>query len=277
MSRAFYWMVLPAFVLFFVFHTVPVLQGVYYSLTNYPGYGEHAVIGLRNYVNLFKDDRILDAYLFTFKFAIVATVLTNVIALAIAIGLNARIRFRTALRGVFFIPNVLAILIVGYIFNYLFANSIPAIFGGTSILANPELAWVGIVIVAVWQAAAFAIIIYLAGLQTIPEDLLEAAMIDGAGAWRRFVSVVFPLIAPFFTVNMVLSLKNFLQVFDHIVALTNGGPGTATTSVSLLIYTGGFQGGEYAYQTANAIVYFIVIVLVSIFQLRILQRREASL
>ncbi|GAA3465804.1 carbohydrate ABC transporter permease [Nonomuraea roseola] len=266
MSRAFYWMVLPAFVLFFVFHTVPVLQGFYYSLTDSPGYGEHAFIGLRNYVNLFKDDRILDAYLFTFQFAVVATILTNVIALAIAVGLSARIRFRTALRGVFFIPNVLAILIVGYIFNYLFSNYVPVLLG--------ELAWIGVVVVAVWQAVAFNIIIYLAGLQTIPEDLHEAARIDGAGSWRRFRSVVFPLIAPFFTVNMVLSLKNFLQVFDHIVALTNGGPGTATTSVSLLIYTGGFQGGEYAYQTANAIVYFVVIVLVSIFQLRILQRRE---
>ncbi|MFI6482167.1 carbohydrate ABC transporter permease [Nonomuraea sp. NPDC050663] len=277
MSRAYYWMVVPAFVLFFLLHTVPVLQGFYYSLTDYPGYGEHAFVGIRNYVNLFKDDRVLEAYLFTFQFAIVATILTNVIALAVAVGLNARIRFQTALRGIYFIPNVLAILIVGYIFNYLFANSVPAIFGGTNILADPDLAWIGIVIVAVWQAVAFNIVIYLAGLQTIPEDLHEAAMIDGAGRWRRFWSVVFPLIAPFFTVNMVLSAKNFLQVFDHIVALTNGGPGSATTSVSLLIYTGGFQGGEYAYQTANAIVYFVIIVLVSIFQLRILQRREVTM
>ncbi|MFI6816359.1 carbohydrate ABC transporter permease [Nonomuraea sp. NPDC050328] len=275
--RTYYWMVLPALVLFLLFHTVPVLQGLYYSFTDYPGYGEHAFVGLRNYLNLVKDDRILDAYLFTFKFALVATVLTNVLALAVAVGLNARIRFRTALRGIYFIPNVLAILIVGYIFNYLFANSVPAVFGGTNILADPALAWIGIVLVAVWQAVAFNIVIYLAGLQTIPADLHEAAMIDGAGTWRRFLSVVFPLIAPFFTINMVLSLKNFLQVFDHIVALTNGGPGTSTTSVSLLIYTGGFQGGEYAYQTANAIVYFVVIVLVSLVQLRILQRREATL
>jgi raffinose/stachyose/melibiose transport system permease protein len=193
------------------------------------------------------------------------------------------VRFRTALRGVFFIPNVLAILIVGYIFNYLFANSLPAVAQAlgiealsTNILADPDLAWLGVVAVAVWQAAAFSVIIYLAGLQTISDDVREAATIDGAGAWRRFASIVFPLIAPFFTINMVLSLKNFLQVFDHIVALTNGGPGTATTSVSLLIYSGGLEGGEYAYQTANAIVYFLVIVAVSIVQLRVLQRREPN-
>jgi raffinose/stachyose/melibiose transport system permease protein len=282
-SRAYYWMVLPALLLFLVFHTVPVLQGFYYSLTDSPGYGSYGFVGLRNYANLFRDDRILDAYLFTFRFAVVATVLTNALALAIALGLNARIGFRTALRGIFFIPNVLAILIIGYIFNYLFANSLPAIAQAlgitalsTNILADPGLAWLGIVAVATWQAAAFNIIIYLAGLQTISDDVREAATIDGAGAWRQFRSIVFPLIAPFFTINMVLSLKNFLQVFDHIVALTNGGPGTATTSVSLLIYSGGLEGGEYAYQTANAVVYFLVIVAVSAFQLRVLQRREMS-
>ncbi|WP_336212050.1 carbohydrate ABC transporter permease [Nonomuraea sp. LPB2021202275-12-8] len=282
-ARTFYWMVIPALVLFLIFHTLPVLQGFYYSLTDYPGYGAYEFVGFRNYASLFQDDRILDAYLFTFQFAVVATVLTNAIALAIALGLNARIRFRTTLRGIFFIPNVLAILIVGYIFNYLFANSLPAIAEAlgitalsTNILVNPDLAWLGIVLVATWQAVAFNIIIYLAGLQTIPGDVREAATVDGAGSWRQFRSIVFPLIAPFFTINMVLSLKTFLQVFDHIVALTNGGPGTATTSVSLLIYTGGLEGGEYAYQTANAVVYFLVIVAVSVFQLRVLQRREMS-
>jgi raffinose/stachyose/melibiose transport system permease protein len=132
------------------------------------------------------------------------------------------------------------------------------------------------VVLAVWQAAAFAIIIYLAGLQTIPADVYEAASIDGAGAWRQFWSVTFPLIAAFFTINMVLSLKNFMMVFDHVVAMTNGGPGTSTESISLVIYRGGFQGGEFAYQTANAVMYFVIIVLVSFFQLRILQRREVS-
>jgi raffinose/stachyose/melibiose transport system permease protein len=281
--RTYYWMVIPALALFLIFHTIPVLQGFYYSLTDSPGYGAYYFVGFKNYANLFADDRILDAYLFTFQFAIVATVATNALALAVALGLNARIHFRTALRGVFFIPNVLAILIIGYIFNYLFANSLPAIAQAlgiealsTNILADPDLAWLGIVAVAVWQAAAFNIIIYLAGLQTISDDVREAATIDGAGSWRQFRSIVFPLIAPFFTINMVLSLKNFLQVFDHIVALTNGGPGTATTSVSLLIYSGGLEGGEYAYQTANAIIYFLVIVAVSVFQMRVLQRREMN-
>lgn len=283
-DTAYYWMVLPALALFLLLHTTPVIRGIYYSFTDYAGYGTYDFIGLTNYVNLFQDSRIVESYLFTFKFAAVATVLTNVVALGIALGLSARIKFRATLRGVFFTPNVLSILIVGYVFNYLFTYSLPYIgqhLGiealSTSILADPELAWVGVVILAVWQAAAFNVIIYLAGLQTVPEDLREAAVLDGAGPWQRFRTVTLPLIAPFVTINTVLSLRNFLQVFDHIEALTGGGPGNATTSVSYLIYTGGFKGGEYAYQTANAVVFFVVIVVISVFQMRILQRREVNL
>jgi raffinose/stachyose/melibiose transport system permease protein len=280
----FFWMVIPAIVLFFIFHTLAFLQGFFYSFTDFAGYGSWEFVGFRNYVNLFKDERILDSYLFTFKFSAVATILTNVVALAIAVGLNAKIKARNLFRGVYFIPNILTILIVGYIFQYLFANSLPKIGDSlgieslsTNILADPNLAWLGIVVVAVWQAAAFAIILYLAGLQTVPTDVYEAAAIDGASAWKQFWRITFPLIAPFFTINMVLSLKSFLQIFDLIVAMTNGGPGTSTESISLQIYRGGFEGGEFAYQMANAVVFFIVIVIFSIAQLLFLRRREVSL
>jgi raffinose/stachyose/melibiose transport system permease protein len=281
--RAFYWMVVPAVVIFFGLHTIPVLTGMFFSLTNYAGYGTWDLVGFANYANLLQDDRVLNSYAFTFGFAIVSTILVNVIALAIALALNSRIKFQTAFRGVFFIPYVLAILIIGYVFNYLFANSFPTIFSSLgldglsgNILADPNLAWVGIVITTVWQAAAFNIILYIAGLQTIPGELYEAAGIDGASAWRRFRSITFPLIGAYFTINMVLSFKSFLQVFDQIVALTNGGPGTSTESIALVIFRGGFQGGEYGYQMANAVVYLLVIILVSFVQLRFLQRREAS-
>ncbi len=283
LPAAFYWMVLPAVVLFLVFHTVPVLQGIFYSFTDSPGYGDWSFVGLSNYVALFGDPRVLAAYGWTFRFAILATVLVNALALAIAIGLNGRIKWKNTLRGVYFIPNVLSILVIGYVFQYLFAGALPAIATSlgidrlsTSILADPELAWLGILVLAVWQATAFNIIIYLAGLQTVPGELYEAASLDGASAWRQFRSITFPMIAGFFTINMVLALKTFLQVFDHIIALTNGGPGTSTESVGVLIYRGGFQGGEYGYQLANAVVFMIVIIAFAVFQLRVLQRREVS-
>ncbi|WP_353808504.1 carbohydrate ABC transporter permease [Agromyces sp. SYSU T00194] len=278
---AYYWMVWPAVIAFAAFHTLPVLIGIFFSFTNYAGYGAWNFVGVSNYLNLFRDDRALQAYGFSFLFAIVATLLTNAISLAIALGLNAKIVGRNTFRGVFFVPYVLAILVIGYVFQFFFSNSLPKILSGIplfrdNILTNPDWAWTAIVVLAVWQACAFAIIIYLSGLQTIPSELYEAASLDGAGAWRQFRSITFPLIGAFFTINVVLSLKGFLQVFDPIVALTNGGPGTSTESVTLLIFRGGFSGGEFAYQTANAVIFFIVITLVSLFQFRVLQRREAD-
>lgn len=278
---AYYWMVWPAVIAFAAFHTVPVVIGIFFSFTNYAGYGAWNFVGLSNYINLFQDDRVLQAYGFSFLFAIVATVLTNLFSLAIALGLNAKIKARNFWRGVYFVPYILAILVIGYVFQFFFSNSLPKILAdiplfADNILTNETWAWTAIVALAVWQACAFAIIIYLSGLQTIPAELYEASALDGATPWRQFRSITFPLIGAFFTINVVLSLKGFLQVFDPIVALTNGGPGTSTESVTLLIFRGGFSGGEFAYQTANAVIFFIVITVVSLFQFRVLQRREAD-
>lgn len=277
-------MLLPAVILFFSFHTLPVLQGIFYSFTNFRGYGVWEFVGFDNYVRVFNDRNALNAYGFTFQFAIVSTILVNIISLVIALGLNAKIKFHKTLRGIYFMPNILSILIVGFIFNYIFSIFIPEIAENTgltgltkSILGSPDHAWIAIVIVAVWQAAAFNTILYLAGLATIPRDLYEASALDGASKWQEFWKITFPLIAPFFTINMVLAMKNFLMVFDHIVALTGGGPGRATQSISLLIYQDGFAGGQFAYQSANAVIYFIVIVTISVFQIRILQKREVQL
>jgi len=277
----YYWMVWPAVIAFAAFHTVPMIIGIFFSFTNYAGYGEWNFVGIANYFNLFRDDRVLQAYGFSFLFAIVATVLTNLISLSIAMGLNAKIRARNFWRGVYFVPYVLAILVIGYVFQFLFSNSLPKILSGIplfadNILTNPDWAWTAIVALAVWQACAFSIIIYIAGLQTIPGELYEAAALDGAKPWRQFRSITFPLISAFFTINVVLSLKGFLQVFDPIISLTNGGPGTSTESVTMLIFRGGFSGGEFAYQTANAVVFFIVITVISLLQFRVLQRREAD-
>ncbi|MCC2028777.1 sugar ABC transporter permease [Microbacterium sp. YMB-B2] len=279
--RAFYWFVWPAVIAFALFHTLPVTIGIFFSFTNYAGYGTWDFVGIANYINIFRDDRVLRAYGFSFLFAIVATVITNAISLAIAMGLNAKIKARNFWRGVYFVPYILAVLVVGYVFQFLFSNSLPKILSGIplfrdNILTSPEWAWTAVVALAVWQACAFSIIIYLAGLQTIPADIYEAASIDGATAARQFRSITFPLISAFFTINVVLSLKGFLQVFDPIIALTNGGPGTSTESVTMLIFRGGFSGGEFAYQTANAVIFFIVITIVSLLQFRVLQRREAD-
>ncbi|WP_423188971.1 carbohydrate ABC transporter permease [Alkalibacterium sp. f15] len=280
-SKLAWFVLVPAMTVFFLFHTLPLLQGVFYSFTDFKGYGNWEFVGFRNYLNIFSDMRVRGAYVFTLSFSILSTILVNIISILIALGLNSKIKYHKTLRAIYFVPYMLGTLIIGYVFSFIFSRLLPQI--GTSLdiswlqfnmLGNPNLAWIGIVVVAVWQSAAFNTILYLSGLVTIDPDLYEAADIDGAKPTTKFFNITLPLIMPFFTINMVVAMKNFLMVFDQIIALTGGGPGTSTESVSLLIYRGGFQGGEFAYQSANAVLFFIIIAVISLFQIRVLERRE---
>lgn len=276
-KRTFLLVLIPVLILFFTFNTLPLIKGLIYSFTNYKGYGSFDWVGLRNYADLFSDLRVGNSYLFTFKLAIVATIVTNVISLMMALALSSRIRFKSALRGLYFIPNILGALVVGYIFNYFFTYIVPVLTNTTSLLASKEWAWTAIVVVCVWQSIAMTTLIYISGLQTVPEDVYEAGSLDGATGWRRFRHLTFPLILPFFTINLVLSMKNFLMVFDQIVSLTSGGPAQSTESISYLIYKNGMSGGQFGFQSANAVIFFIVIVTISVLQMRFLTNREEQL
>ncbi len=276
-KRTFMLMTIPIVALFFAFNTLPLIKGVMYSFTNFRGYGTYDWVGLRNYIDLFQDGRVGKSYLFTLKMAVAATIVTNVISLVLALGLNSKIKFKSTLRGMYFIPNILGALVVGYIFNYFFTYIIPALFHTTSILASSTWAWVGIVAVCAWQAIAMNTIIYISGLSTVPEDVYEAGSIDGATGWERFKSLTFPLIIPFFSINMVLSGKNFLMVFDQIMALTKGGPAQSTESISFLIYNNGMAGGQFGFQSANAVLFFVIIVAFSVAQLQFTSSKEEQL
>ena len=276
-KRTFMLMTIPIVALFFAFNTLPLIKGVMYSFTNFRGYGTYDWVGLRNYIDLFQAGRVGKSYLFTLKMAVAATIVTNVISLILALGLNSKIKFKSTLRGMYFIPNILGALVVGYIFNYFFTYIIPALFNTTSILASSTWAWVGIVAVCAWQAIAMNTIIYISGLSTVPEDVYEAGSIDGATGWERFKSLTFPLIIPFFSINMVLSGKNFLMVFDQIMALTKGGPAQSTESISFLIYNNGMAGGQFGFQSANAVLFFVIIVAFSVAQLQFTSSKEEQL
>ena len=276
-KRTFLLMTIPVVALFFAFNTLPLIKGVMYSFTNFRGYGTYDWVGLRNYIDLFQDGRVGKSYLFTLKMAVAATIVTNVISLILALGLNSKIKFKSTLRGMYFVPNILGALVVGYIFNYFFTYIIPALFNTTSILASSTWAWVGIVAVCAWQAVAMNTIIYISGLQTVPEDVYEAGGLDGATGWKQFKMLTFPLIIPFFSINMVLSVKNFLMVFDQIMALTKGGPAQSTESISYLIYNNGMSGGQFGFQSANAVVFFIVIVAISVAQMKFSSSKEEQL
>lgn len=275
-------MTIPIVALFFCFNTLPLIKGVIYSFTNFRGYGSYESVGWRNYIDLFQDARVGKSYLFTFKLAVTATIIVNVISLILALGLNSKIKFKSALRGMYFIPNILGALVVGYIFSYFFTYILPAfskMIGGSgeSMLASTKWAWFAVVIVCAWQAVAMNTIIYISGLQTVPDDVYEAGSLDGAVGFSKFRHLTFPLIMPFFTINMVLCLKNFLMVFDQIMALTKGGPAQSTESISYLIYNNGMSGGQFGFQSANAVIFFIVIVALSTFQMTVLGKKEEQL
>ncbi len=283
-KRTYLMISLPILALFICFNTIPLIRGVYYSFTNFKGFGSYDWVGFRNYADLFTDTRVLKSYLFTFKLAVFTTIIVNVISLILAMALNSSIRFKSFFRGAYFLPNVLGALVVGYIFNYFFTYILPAFAQmvgiealSGSILSKEGLAWIGIMIVCAWQAIAMNTIIYISGLQTVPEDVYEAGGLDGATGWNQFRHLTLPLIMPFVTINLVLCGKNFLMVFDQIMALTKGGPAQSTESISYLLYNNGMSGGQFGFQSANAVVFFIVIVAISVAQMKFSSKKEEQL
>ena len=275
---------IPILALFICFNTIPLIRGVIYSFTNFKGFGKYDWVGFRNYIDLFSDARVGKSYWFTFKLAIVTTVVVNILSLLLALALNSSIKAKSFFRGAYFLPNILGALVVGYIFNYFFTYILPALADmigidalRSSILSNPDAAWIGVMIVCAWQAVAMNTIIYISGLQSVPEDVYEAGGLDGATGWKRFRYLTFPLIIPFFSINMVLCVKNFLMVFDQIMALTKGGPAQSTESISYLIYNNGMSGGQFGFQSANAVVFFIVIVVISVAQMKFSGSKEEQL
>ncbi len=283
-KRTFLLITIPILALFICFNTIPLIRGVIYSFTNFKGFGKYNWVGFQNYIDLFSDARVGKSYWFTFKLAIVSTVVTNVLSLILALGLNSKIKAKSFFRGAYFLPNILGALVVGYIFNYFFTYILPAVAQmmgvealSSSILSNPSAAWIGIMVVCAWQAIAMNTIIYISGLQTVPEDVYEAGGLDGATGWKQFRYLTFPLIIPFFSINMVLCVKNFLMVFDQIMALTKGGPAQSTESISYLIYNNGMSGGQFGFQSANAVVFFIMIVIISVAQMKFSSSKEEQL
>ncbi|MFD7023481.1 carbohydrate ABC transporter permease [Promicromonospora sukumoe] len=282
MDPVYLWIIIPTLALFTLAITLPTIMGLFMSFTNSIGFGTWEFIGLNNYIAIFQDPAILQSYAFTFGFAIVTVVAVNVLAFLLALGLTARIRALTALRAIFVLPMVISGIVIAYVFNFLFSNSLPALgtalgipWLSTSVLVNPDLAWVAIVIVTTWSAIPGTLLIYIAGLVTVPREVYEAADIDGATPLRRLTHITLPLVAGYVAINMILGVKNFLNAYEIIVGLTDGGPGTSTRSIAMTIFTG-FSGGDYAFQMANAAIFFLIVVLITLVQLRFTQRGEKA-
>lgn len=275
---------LPALALYIVFFLFPVFIGLYYSMTDWDGFSlKYNFIGLQNYIDILQDKRFLQSMKFTIHYTVLVVFFKLVIALLLAILLSGPLKFRGFIRSVYFFPAVLSMITVGFIFNQVFYAVIPAIgemlgieMLSKNILGNKDTAIYGIAFTNIWQGVAVPMMIFIAGLAAVPKDLLEAARIDGANEWQRFLYVTVPFLIPMLTVNLVIAIKGGLTVFDYIVAMTDGGPAGATESLGFLIYRHGMNEMQFGYGTAEAIYVFIMIAVVSFIQIKLLNRKEAG-
>jgi len=240
-NRTFYLMLVPSLVLFTLAITVPAIMGITLSFTDSVGFGEFRFVGLTNYVAMMSDPAILASYTFTIGFALVTVLVVNIVAFLLAVLLTSKIRGKVVLRTIFVLPMVISGIIIAYVFSFLFANSLPQLGQSigfeplaSSLLANPDLAWLTIVFVTAWQSIPSALLIYIAGILSIPGEVYEAAAMDGASPSRRLFSITLPLVAGYVLINLII----------------------------------GFNGGDYAYQMANATIFFLIAVSLAALQLR---------
>lgn len=277
---------LPAVVMVILAMYIPFVMSGYYSLTEWNGISRNPVfIGLENFKTIFSSGspEFIRALIFTFKYSALFILFSNVLALALAVALTQRFRLANFLRGVFFVPYIMSMTIVGFIWKFIFTQGFEKLYEITgwgfwnySWLGDGGLAFYSLVLVGVWQSLGFYIVLYIAGLQAIPTDILEAASIDGASAGKRFFSVVLPMLGPSITTCIFMSLTNSLKVFDIILALTKGGPGGATYSATLDIYREAFQNNNYGLGSAKAIVFFVIVLVLTQVVLRFFESREVE-
>ena len=277
---------LPAVVMVIIAMYIPFVMSGYYSLTEWNGISRNPVfIGLANFKTIFSSGspEFIHALIFTFKYAVLFILFSNVLALALAVALTQKFRLANFLRGVFFVPYIMSMTIVGFIWKFIFTQGFEKLYEITgwgfwnySWLGDGNLAFYSLVLVGVWQSLGFYIVLYIAGLQAIPSDILEAASIDGASSGRRFFTVVLPMLGPSITTCIFMSLTNSLKVFDIILALTKGGPGGATYSATLDIYREAFQNNNYGLGSAKAIVFFVIVLVLTQVVLRFFESREVE-
>jgi raffinose/stachyose/melibiose transport system permease protein len=264
---------------------IPFVMSMMYSLTQWNGIASHPkFIGLENFKQIFlTDTNFKSSSLFTVKYSILYIILVNVLAILIAVILDQKLKTSALLRAAFFIPYILSLVIVGFIWKFIFMQGFESLGNMTGLgifklswLGEPGLAFVSVLAVSIWQSIGFYVVIYIAGLQSVPHDLLEAAIVDGAGPFRRFFSITLPLLAPSITVSVFMALTNSIKVFDVILSLTGGGPGGSTYSVSFDIYRDTFQNNTYGYGTAKAFVLFVAVLIITVLQLTYFKRQEVE-
>ena len=283
MSRQYFILVLPGFIIFTIGLILPLILAIRYSLTTWDGMSpEKPFVGFQNYIDLWKDPDFRNAWWFTIRFTIWNTIIQNIGALLLAVILDAGIRAKKIYRAVFFIPCLISALVVGFVWMKMFSNVLPALNDvlGTEfnflLFGQKETVLAGLLIANNWQWIGYWMLIYLAGLQSVPGDLYEAAKVDGAGAIKRFFNITIPMLAPAITICVVGITTGSLKVYDLLVSSTRGGPGRASTSVIYQTYTTAINGRQYGYGSAMSVTLVVVLLLVALIQVKGLKKKEVQ-
>ena len=283
MVRQYLVLVLPGMIIFTVGLIIPLFLSFRYSLTDWDGMtAKKTFVGLQNYIKLFKDKEFLESWWFTIKFTIGNTIIQNVLALLFAVALDSGIRFQKLYRTAFFVPCLISAIVVGFVWLKMFSNVLPAINDllGTGfnflLFGKAETVLGGLLIANNWQWVGYWMLIYLAGLQSVPAELYEAAKVDGANAIHRFFNVTIPMLALAITICVVGITTGSLKVYDLLVASTKGGPGRASTSVIYKTYTTAINGRQYGYGSAMTVTLVIALLLVALIQVKGLRKKEVQ-
>ena len=284
MSRRTLLYAIPALAFYVFVVVVPTTQGATLAFTNWDGLSQSFdFVGLDNVMKVLSDPSSFKAVLNTIVIAIAFTVIQNAIGLALALGVNSKIKSRNFIKVLLFTPAVMTPVVIGYLWQFMLAPNGPVnevlravglgAFAQTW-LGEPTWALVSIIVVLIWQFSGYSMVIFLAGLQGIPEEILEASAVDGAGPIRRFTSVIFPLLAPALTINIMLSMIGALKVFDQVWVLTGGGPGGSTHTLSTLMFREAFTFGDFGRSVAMGLVLLVLVAAISTVQYRALLKRE---
>lgn len=264
---------------------LPFFLGIYYSLTDWNGIKPVITfVGLANYKEMFSSVDFLYSFMITMLYTIINVALVNVVAFLLALLVTSQVKGRNLYRAAFFVPNLIGGIILGYTWQFMFNVFFPNLFGGGSLIANKEMVILGISIVNTWQYAGYIMLIFVAGIQSTPQEVMEAAIVDGAGYLKRVTRILIPMIANAFTVSLFLTIVNSFKMFDLNVALTNGGPsarfmGQVVNSSQLLtltIYNKSITTKELAKGQAMSVVLFVVLVVFSLIQVSISKRKEVE-
>ncbi|GMX63552.1 sugar ABC transporter permease [Paenibacillus elgii] len=275
----------PAFLFFSLIVLVPFLMSMYYSFTEWNGVTSNVKwIGLDNFRQILTTDKDFHkAFWFTTRFTVTNVILANLLGFSLALLLSQALKTRNVLRTVFFLPNVIGGLLLGFIWQFIFIKGFSTI-GELTQIAFFQLPWLGdaptafwgLIIVSVWQTAGYLMVIYIAGLANVPKELTEAATIDGATRWQALRHITIPMIMPSVTVCLFLTISWAFKMYDLNVSLTQGGPFNSTQSVALNIYEEAFRNNRYGLGTAKAFIFFIVVALITLIQVSLTKKKEVE-